>query len=47
VQLSVYQKQPEGVKYDVMSRTAAGMMAMRRTMTCRIENGEVRYFADV
>jgi len=42
-QLSVYQKQPEGVQYDVTSTTAAGMMATRRTMTCRIESGEVRY----
>jgi len=46
-QLSVYQKQPEGVQYDVTSTTAAGIMATRRTMTCRIESGEVRYFVDV
>jgi len=46
-QLSVYQKEPEGVQYDVTSTTAAGMMATRRTTTCRMESGEVTYFADV
>jgi len=36
-QFSVYQKQPKGVQYDVTSTMVAGMMATRRTMTCRIE----------